>query len=370
MAHTRAERRKTRLIVIGPLPPPIHGVAVSTRLALDNDRLRDRFEVEHIDTSDRRPLSTMERWDLANVVLGLRNLGQLVGRLRGGRGVVYVPVSTFIGAFLRDSLFIHAAALARWKVAVHIGNSWFREFYDARGRLARWWVRTTLRRAAGVAVLGPRLQPTLKGLVPPERVAVVSNGTPDFEPVAVTRHEERVLFFGNFLRGKGIAEAIEAALIVTREHPGAEVLFAGEWLDPQLERDLRPRAEAAAGRIRFMAPVSGRAKEELLQSSAVLMFPARENEGQPRAVLEALCRGLPIVATGHATYNLGLRDGEDAFVVESADPTRLAGQVLRLLEDETLRARIGDAARVRWESDYTQELADQRLAEWLTAVGG
>ncbi len=366
MARTGAERRKARLIVIGPLPPPIHGVAVSTRLALDNDMLRDRFEIEHIDTTDHRPLSTMERWDLANVMLGLRNVVQLIGRLRPRPGVVYVPVSTFLGAFLRDSLFIHAAALARWKVAVHIGNGWFRDFYEARGPLARWWVRRTMRRAATVAVLGPRLRDTLDGLVRPERVAVVPNGTPDFERMPVTRQRGRVLFFGNFLEGKGIVEAVDAALIVVRDDPDAEVIFAGEWNDASLERELRGRADTASGRIKFLTPVSGNEKEELLQSSAVAMFPARENEGHPRAVLEALCRGLPIVLTAQANFNMGLTDTQDAFVLDSADPGQLAHRILQLLADEALRGRMGNAARARYESEYTQALADQRLADWLT----
>jgi glycosyltransferase involved in cell wall biosynthesis len=367
----RAERPKARLILIGPLPPPIHGVAVSTRLALDNDVLRDRFDVEHIDTTDHRPLDTLERWDVGNVTLGLRNLAQLVARLRGGRGLVYVPVSTFFGAFLRDSLFIYAAALARWKVAVHIGNSKFREFYEGRGPLGRWWIRRAMRRAAGVAVLGPRLRHSLDGIVPPARVAVVANGTPDFAPVPVQKHPGRVLFFGNFLRGKGIAEAVEAALVVVRRAPAAEVLFAGEWDDAELEHELRARVDAGGGgRIRFLAPVSGDAKEELLQSSAVLIFPAREVEGHPRAVLEALCRGLPMVATAQANFNLGLTDGQEAFVLDQPDPARLAARVLELLADETLRARMGRAARARYEAEFTQARADQLLADWLTEAAG
>ena len=310
----------------------------------------------------------MERWDLKNITLGLRNVRQLVRRLRPGPGVVYVPVSTFIGAFLRDSLFVHVAAIAGWKVAVHIGNSWFRDFYDARGRVGRWWVRATLRRAAGLAVLGPRLIPSMDGIVPADRIAVVNNGTPDFEPAEVAKHEGRVLFFGNFLRGKGIAEAVEAALIVTREQPDAEVVFAGEWYDRMLEEELLARAATADGRIRFIPPVDGRAKEELLQSSAALIFPARENEGQPRAVLETLCRGIPFVATRHATFNLAVRDGEDAFVLDEPDAALIADRVLRLLADDELRIRIGRAARATWETNYSQELADQGLADWLAGL--
>src|SRR4029450_5330085 len=83
--------REHRLIVIGPVPPPTHGVAISTLLTLANPLLKDKFDVEHIDTTDRRSLSNIGAWDVTNVVLGLRHLGTLLGRLRGDKGVVYLP---------------------------------------------------------------------------------------------------------------------------------------------------------------------------------------------------------------------------------------------------------------------------------------
>jgi len=70
---------KPRLIVIGPLPPPIHGVAVSTSLVLENKELRKSFEVEHLDTSDHRAYGNIGKWEIGNVVLGLRNTVQLIG---------------------------------------------------------------------------------------------------------------------------------------------------------------------------------------------------------------------------------------------------------------------------------------------------
>jgi glycosyltransferase involved in cell wall biosynthesis len=349
------------------VPPPIHGVAVSIQLALENELLRERYAVEHIDTTDRRPISTLERWDVRNVTLGLRNLAQLVRRLRGPRGVVYLPLSAYWGAFLRDSLFVHAAALARWTVAVHIGNTWYREFYEQRGRIGRWWMRTTLRRIATIAVRGPRVAATLEDLAP-GRLRVVRLGTPEFGQVTVEKHPRRVLFLSNFLAGKGVVEAVEAALIVLARDPEAEVVFAGAWHDRTLEPQVLARAAEGGDRIRFLPPVAGREKEALLQSSAVLMFPARVNEAHARVILEALCRSIPVVTTAQANYNLGLEDGVDAFVLPAPDPQQVADRVLQLLGDDRLRERIGAAGRAHHEREFTQKRADQRLADWLTAV--
>ena len=44
-----------------------------------------------------------------------------------GNGVVYLPASANVPAFLRDSLYVHVAALRGWKVVAHMRGSDFRE---------------------------------------------------------------------------------------------------------------------------------------------------------------------------------------------------------------------------------------------------
>jgi glycosyltransferase involved in cell wall biosynthesis len=361
---------KRRVIIIGPLPPPTHGVAISTGLALANVPLRGRFDVEHIDTTDSRSLANIGAWDVTNVLLGLRNLGGLIRRLRGRKGLVYLTLSENLGGFLRDSLFIHAGALAKWNVAVHIRNSTFRDFYAKRGVLYRWWIRLTLRRISGLAVLGHRIRPLFDGFVPPEVISVVPNGTPDVPREYHERDSNLVLYLSNFLEEKGIVEAVEAALIIVSRNPDARVLFVGEWIDGAMEKKLRARAESAGDRIEFLPPAFGQEKEKLLQSCSVLLFPPKWGEGHPRIVLEAMCRGTPLVTTNRATIPETVTDGESAFIVDHPEPGELADRVLQLLADDELRATMGRAARARYEANYSQPIADQRLADWLTGVDG
>ena len=44
--------------------------------------------------------------------------------------------------------------------------------------------------------------------------------------------------------------------------------------------------------------------------------------------------------------------------------------MLRILEDEGLRDRLGKGARKRYLERYTQEKADETLAAWLARVAG
>lgn len=370
------QRKKPRLIVIGPVPPPYHGVSVAIAAVLRNEVLARRFDVEHLDTTDRREdltgdanaLTNLGRWDLRNVVLALGAVIRLGRRLGGDRGIVYVPFSQNVPALVRDTIFIHLAALRRWTVVGHLHGGQFREFYERQPKLIRRWLRGSLGRLASVGVLGSSLLSQFEGLVPASRLAVIPNGTQDVDFDGTRRDPEAGLFLGSLRLRKGVVEAVEAALLVLREHPSARFTFVGEWWDHQLERTLRDRARQAGGRIEFSPPLVGPAKRDIMAAAAFFLFPPVEPEGQPLVVLEALAAGLPVVATDRGAIAETVVDDESGFIVADPVPEELASRMLRLLRDQELRERMSRSARARYLEQFTQERAGHRMADWLEAV--
>lgn len=359
---------RSRLIVIGPLPPPIHGVTVSTSLVLASPALREHFEVLHLDTSDHRSGTNVGRWDLMNIWAALRAICRLAALLRGPKGIVYLPLSQSTPGFCRDSLFVLLSHAAGWRVAVHLRGGEFRSYFDASTAPWQRWIRLTLRRVASAAVMGESLRSIFDGLVDDNRIAVVPNGTPEPRPVNVRRDENHVLFLSNLRRRKGIVESVRAALLVRERHPSARFTFAGNWESGELERELRTYAQDADGSIRFTPGVQGAAKDGLLASASVLLFPPTQSEGHPRVVLEALAAGVPVVTTNRGAIGEIVVDGESGYVIDDSEPAALADRILRLLRDESLRERLSQAARTRYLSHFTQDRADRRLADWLVAL--
>lgn len=356
------------LVVIGPTPPPFHGVAFSTRLVIDNPLLRHHFEVVHLDTSDRRSIENMGRWDVQNIGLGLRSLAKLLRVLPGKKGVTYLPLSETLGGFARDSLFIWASHVMGWKTAVHIRNSLFREFYGSQPRLARWWIRRTLRIVTGVAVLGESLRWLMDGFVQDFRLVVVPNGTPEFNRPKVEEDHSLVLYLSNLCRKKGADHAVRSALIVAEQDTNARFVFAGGWESTEIEEELRNLALPLVGRLEFVGPVAGAERARLMASARVLLFPVAWGEGHPRILLEALAAGLPAVTTNRATIAETIVDGETGFVLDNPAPSELAARVLEVLHDNSLRARLSAAARKRYLERFTQEQADRTIADWLTTL--
>lgn len=363
------EAHRTTLIVVGPLPPPIHGVTVSTSLILASEAVAAAFSVRHLDTSDHRSVETIARWDVRNLTLGGLHLVALVRMARRHRGaVMYLPLSQNSGAFIRDSLFIRIAGRYGIRTAAHLRGSEFRtHFYSRQRRPFRWWIRSALRRASSIAVLGESLRPVFDTLVDSEQIQVVPNGTPDIVKDWVQPRDYRhVVFLSNLRARKGVAEAVEAAMLVAESHPDARFTFAGDTDDPQLVASLRSRI--SGHNVVFQSSVDGSDKARLLTSAGILLFPPRLPEGQPRVILEAMAAGMAIVTTAQGAIAETVRDGLDGFVLPECDPDRLAEAIDRLLSDVELQKSMGQSSRRRYLDQYTLERADQRLVEWLRSI--
>jgi len=345
-------------------------VTVSTTLVLGNRALRERFEVAHLDTSDHRSGGNIARWDVMNVLLALSAGLRLLAMLRGPRGVMYLPLSQGTAGLLRDSLLIWVASLRGWRVAGHLRGGEFHMFFAGLPRPLAGFFRATLRRVPSVGARGPGLREIFDGLVVPGRLAVVPTGTPDPGEPPSRRDPATILYLSNLRRRKGVVESMEAARMVLEARPHARFVLAGPPEDDALLEHLLERAAPFGDRVRFEGKVDGARKDELLASAAVLLFPPVEPEGHPRVVLEAIAAGLPVVATDRGAIADTVVDGESGFVLSEPDPARLAARLLELLDDDELRARMGRAARARFEAEFSQDRADEKLADWLSVVSG
>jgi glycogen synthase len=81
-----------------------------------------------------------------------------------------------------------------------------------------------------------------------------------------------------------------------------------------------------------------------LDDSTALVLPSR-SEGMGRVVVEAFCRGRPVVATAVGGIPDLVRDGVNGVLVPPRDVSALAGAIVRVLGEPTLASTLGARAR-------------------------
>ncbi len=120
--------------------------------------------------------------------------------------------------------------------------------------------------------------------------------------------------------------------------------------------------------VELVGARTGEAKADELAWADLFVFPTSyRNEGQPLVVLEAMAASLAIVATDYRGIPDTVRDGREALLVEPGDVAALAAGLERLAGEPDLRARLGAAARARYEERFVPERMDPELAALLAA---
>lgn len=242
----------------------------------------------------------------------------------------------------------------------------------ARGR-ARARLAALVRRRAGARVLAvseaARRAYLATGWDAPSHVATVQNGiarSADPAAGAAVRAELGIapdaLVVGTLtvLRpGKGHDAAAGAVRQLLGRFPSLRLLVCGDGpARAEIHRLVAPLGEAA-----ILAGHRGDAMA-VLAASDVLLHPTRM-DAFPTALLEAAAARVPVVATAVGGIPEIVED-EVTGLLLGAPPTAgtVADALARLLGDAPLRARIGEAARARFEQRFTAE----RWAERLRAV--
>ncbi|MGH7585899.1 MAG: glycosyltransferase family 4 protein, partial [Gemmatimonadales bacterium] len=93
---------------------------------------------------------------------------------------------------------------------------------------------------------------------------------------------------------------------------------------------------------------------DLLAAADLYAMPSL-SEGMPLALLEAMHAGLAIVASEVGGVPEAVRDGREGLLVPPADARRLADALARVLGDDALRLRLGQAAQERAGAHYSAD---------------
>ncbi len=165
-----------------------------------------------------------------------------------------------------------------------------------------------------------------------------------------------VLIVGRMLsseRYKGHDQLIDAFPLVVQHVPQAQLIVVGTGDDAERLRD-RARQGGAADRIVFTGFVSGAVLEALYERCSLFAMPSL-NEGFGLVYLEAMAHRLPCIGSRADAAPEVIADGATGILVDQSDVLGLAAEILRLLRDRELRARMGEAGARRVRECFSYE---------------
>jgi len=165
---------------------------------------------------------------------------------------------------------------------------------------------------------------------------------------------------------KNIMAIVESLPILIEKELDPHLSIVGDG--PERER-MEAKAEQLniSDRVIFWGNLPHQKVLEVLSASNLFVFPTRVNEGFPKALLEAMACGLPIVASSVSVIPYLIR--ESGILLPGTDPGSIAAAILELSADPELMYRMGFNARHVSES-YTLENWREKIQVELESAWG
>jgi glycosyltransferase involved in cell wall biosynthesis len=245
---------------------------------------------------------------------------------------------------------LRAARLYRRPLVARCGFLWTEvsDAEDGAGSLRARFVenreRRLLRGADVVTVTTPRLGDRVheRHGVPRNRIVVIPNfvDTRRFAPAAEAPEPRSLVFVGRLSPEKNLEALLEALAGLD----GTSLTVVG---DGPLRADLEAHADRLGIDAQFVGPVAHERLPEILGRAEAFVLPSRY-EGHPKAAIEAMACGLPLIGTDVPGIRDLVHDGETG-VLCGTSASEIREAVERVLGDPGLRERLGRGARAAVE---------------------
>ncbi len=171
-----------------------------------------------------------------------------------------------------------------------------------------------------------------------------------FVPVTHQSHCKRLLYTGRLAAAKGLPILFQALQQLVPHHSDLMLTLVGDGPD-HVALETLAVALNLTPHLKFVGYQSQDAVCQYLHDSDIFVLPSF-SEGLPVALMEALAAGVPVITTAVAGIGELVEDGINGYLIPPGAIEPLAQRLELLLDDASLRQRMGQAGRLKVEQEF------------------
>jgi glycosyltransferase involved in cell wall biosynthesis len=353
------------VVVIGALPPPVHGASLINQLMTE-----ELGKVARVRVADVSPdtLKRSWRYHLERVGRIAAAAGTLLAQAVQGERRLYFCIAGGSGVYY-DIGLAAVARLLGYRIFIHHHSFTYVNRRD-------WRTALLFRLCGGAAVhicLCPTMAQRLKARYPGVgRQAIVSNAALMAAGAERPAREDATLMLGH-LGNLTLEKGLDAVIAVFRQLKAAgtpvRLTLAGPAKGPAEISLIDEARRDFPQDVAYLGPVYGAQKDAFFRDIDAFLFPSRyANEAQPLVLFEAMAAGAPVLATcrgcvgDDVPQQAGLVSDEESFVGAAV------AQLRRWHEDRaSLRAASAAAGR---HMAALRDTARRDLSDIIEIIGG
>lgn len=360
--------KKPRILIIAPLPPPVHGSAMVSQYIRESTVLNEAFQMDFVNLSTSRRMDEIGKRNPRKLIRFIGAYAQVFSKLMKYRyDLCYLAITCHGIGFLKDAPFVWLCKLFRRKVVIHQHNKGMAS--DVHRWPYRWLLPLTYRHTS-VILLSWRLYPDVSQVVRREQVHICANGIGNSACACMDKRViPHILFLSNLMVSKGIFVLLDACKVLKdKGYTFVCHIVGGETKEitrVRFEEEICNRG--LQGIVLYHGPRYGEEKWRFFHEADLFVHPTLD-DCFPLTILEAMSFGLPVVATSEGAIPDMITDGVTGFLCNRENVCSLVNAIEKLLNDKNLRKQMGDKACCRYKERYTLEAFTKTLRDVLSDI--
>jgi len=325
-----------KILFIAPLPPPVTGHSLATKILLEN--LNKYHQVDVIDLCKR---SFKQGADSAKRIFQVLRILKKIWQKQKDADVIYFTISESLAGNIKD-LFVYLICSKKLhKMVIHLHGGSIRELLFDTNRLIFLANKYFIRRLGGAIVLGQSHVSIFSDIIEKRRVQVVPNFAENYLFVSEedirakfdNTNPIRILFLSNLIEGKGHNYLVDAFEMLDDYYKvKVRIDFAGGFESNIQEKEFLSRVERNLS-LQYHGIVGGLDKRNLFKHAHVLCLPTSLNEGQPISILEAYASGCAVITTDQGGIRDIFRDKTNGFLIQKKSAYSIKSVIEKIIQD-------------------------------------
>lgn len=187
--------------------------------------------------------------------------------------------------------------------------------------------------------------------IPREKIRILHNGIDTTALVPQYHDQGYALYVGRISPEKGVETLLKAHTFLNHRIP-LKIIGAGLCMD---------QLRTAYTQAEFMGYQTGAAVYDLIRDAAFVVVPSECHENCSMVILEAMALGKPVIGSRAGGIPEQIEDGRTGLLFEMGDTAELAEKMHHLQNNPALRIELGQAARLKCETEYALSTHCQEL---------
>lgn len=263
-----------------------------------------------------------------------------------------------------------------------IGGTCFYEPLNYKNRFYRWLYSKALDSSDRVVVYSKLMIPYIKKLnpkIPDSKFDIVHNAVDSnrfhlvpknmklFSKIGLKESDKVIIFVGKINERKGVIDILKMMSLLQDQN--VKTIFIGSYEKDSLEFSKiqnEVKTSNLSSQVFFLGKIPNNELIDYTSCADVMVYLTKACEGIPRAILEAMACGKPIIATPIAGIPDAVINYETGFVVENY--SEAAKKVEELFSDKSLYEKISKNCRLKIEREFVYDVTLPKMLEIFQKV--